>query len=613
MVEDIGQEIYNAIKKDNLELFEKHVNEEHAKELSFGRFPILSLCYLYNAKKIIKKYEDELLLLRTYVQIPEKIETYSLFKKKAGRNLRLYAGTNNIIHPLEMLSILGKASRLEKVYPKAIKTNSTIENLKTIEMVKSSTEINPTETKIQMPKQKIPKKLYKISISIMAVCLVFAIVFSLAAVGVVALGDGSENHPYYVRSVSQLEEAISKGKYIVLDSDIECESLSIGDYDGNIDGNSHTIKLTNQTTNIFKNFTGSIKNLNIDIQLDFANNASSGILTYKNSGTIDNVNITINGKMKYTGAAVGTSIMFALISSDNSGTISNVTINGALEIEGNITSDVEFGAIAGANTGSIKTIKTSGTFTFTEANGAMGVFKNDGDVDSFENSASLYQTSNAYSTDYANEGRSLRMGGIVSINYGTVSNSINTGDITIEDKNEQGVYSIIGGVTCVNLGTIQKCKNTATLTSNVNYAIARTGSICGDSEIDGKIPSIKECAGLGTIVVSVESDRSRCFVGGLVGCVFGSYNNTATIADSYSAIQTQINGTYTSICRGGIVGFWPSTYGDGLSNNAYLQSNTVPYGLYVSGYFAYEGVVSSQGMFANYENMSDIEALEIYW
>ena len=37
MVEDIGQEIYNAIRKDNLELFEKHVNEEHAKELSFGK------------------------------------------------------------------------------------------------------------------------------------------------------------------------------------------------------------------------------------------------------------------------------------------------------------------------------------------------------------------------------------------------------------------------------------------------------------------------------------------------------------------------------------------------------------------------------------------------
>ena len=464
-----------------------------------------------------------------------------------------------------------------------------------------------------LTKQKIPKKLYTIAASIMSICLIFAIVFTLAAFGVVALGDGSENHPYYVRSASQLEEAISKGKYIVLDSDIECESLSIGDYDGHIDGNSHTIKLTNQTTNVFKNFSGSIKNLNLDIQLDYANNVTSGILTYKNSGEIDNVNLTINGKMRYTGAAVGSIIMFSIVSSENSGSISNIKIDGALEVEGNIASSVEFGAIAGFNSGNIKSITTSGEYIFNEANGTMGVFANEGEIDTFVNSASLTQNSSAYSTDYAEDGRVLRMGGIVSINYGTIKNGINTGNISIVNKNEQGVYALIGGVACVNLGTMQKCKNTATLTTDVYYAIARIGSICADTEINTKIPTITECAGLGTLSVNVESDRSRCFIGGIVGCVFGSYTSTANITNCYSAIQTQIVGTYTSICRSGIVGLWPSTYGDGLSNNAYLQSNTVPYGLYISGYFSYEGIVSSQNMFTNYENMSDIEVLEIYW
>ena len=609
MVEDIGQEIYNAIRKDNLELFEKHVNEEHAKELSFGRFPILSLCYLYNAKKIINKYEDELLLVRTYIQIPEKIETYSLFKKKAGRNLRLYAGTNNIIHPLEMLSILGKASRLEKVYPKAIKTNSTIENLKTIERVKSSTEINPTETKIQMPKQPIPKKLYKIAASIMSICLVFAIVFTLAAFGVVALGDGSENHPYYVRSASQLEEAMSKGEYIVIDGDFECESLSIGDYDGHIDGNSHTITLTNQTTNILKNFTGSIKDLNLNIQLDYAHNASSGILTYKNSGEIDNVNITINGQMKYTGASTE-SIFFGVMTFENTGTISNSTISGTMDIVGNTSTDVVFSAITGTNKGTITSTTTDGTFNLSEVNGAMGVYVNYGDIDGAINNAAFIQTSQLASAY-------LKMAGICNQNYGTVQNCTNNGEIKIIDDNEERTFPFIGGIVCENYSTIKRCKNNGQLVCDVKYGVARIGGICADAQYlytGTYIPMVEGCASIGKTIVISGSEYSYAFVGGIAGVVSGG----SGIKDNYSIMENELQGTFYTKCISGVVGAWPDST-SGLENNAYLQTDSVPYGLYLEYYdyiygrYRYKEYESFTNMFTNYKTLSEIEALEIYW
>ena len=211
------------------------------------------------------------------------------------------------------------------------------------------------------------------------------------------------------------------------------------------------------------------------------------------------------------------------------------------------------------------------------------------------------------------------MGSVALVNYGTIKNSLNSGDISVVNKNEQGVYAMLGGIAYDNIGTIQKCKNTGNVSCDATYTIARMGSICADTEIDSVIPTIKECAALGTLSISVENDNSVCYVGGLVGRVFNPrlYTYSANLTDNYSAIQTSIKGTYSYIFRGGIVGLWPVDSKVGFLNNAYLQSSMVPYGLYVvvQSYWVeqYQEVVSADGLFMNYENMSDIEALEIYW
>lgn len=49
------REIIEIIKRDDLIAFLSLSKNENLLNLSFGRFPILSLCYLYNAKKIVKK------------------------------------------------------------------------------------------------------------------------------------------------------------------------------------------------------------------------------------------------------------------------------------------------------------------------------------------------------------------------------------------------------------------------------------------------------------------------------------------------------------------------------------------------------------------------------
>ena len=99
-------DLFNAIVEDSIENFSSLIKGNES--LCFGRFTILSLCYLYSSKKIIKKYSERLLKIKKYNVINEPIKIYKDFKTKAGKCLRLYAGKQNIISVLEILAILHK-------------------------------------------------------------------------------------------------------------------------------------------------------------------------------------------------------------------------------------------------------------------------------------------------------------------------------------------------------------------------------------------------------------------------------------------------------------------------------------------------------------------------
>ena len=107
--------IFNAIKSDNLIVFSQLVNKNNLN-ISFGRFPILSLCYLYNAKKIIKQYQPKLCNLSEYDIKQENFEIYKKFSTFARRCLRIYLQPNSIVSPLEMLAILNKDNKIKQYY-----------------------------------------------------------------------------------------------------------------------------------------------------------------------------------------------------------------------------------------------------------------------------------------------------------------------------------------------------------------------------------------------------------------------------------------------------------------------------------------------------------------
>ena len=126
-------DLLQAIQKDDLKEFELLIQSGYSKRVSFGRFPILSVCYLYSSKKIIKKYEKELLQLNDYEIVDENNEIYIKFKSVAKRVIRIYAGKSTYISPLEMLLILGKTNKLADVYKDAYKNSVIQENLSIIQ------------------------------------------------------------------------------------------------------------------------------------------------------------------------------------------------------------------------------------------------------------------------------------------------------------------------------------------------------------------------------------------------------------------------------------------------------------------------------------------------
>ena len=113
MITQKHEQIFNAIKSDDLVIFAGVIKGN--ENISFGRFPILSLCFLYGSNKIIDKYFDVLCKIEKYHVIDEFFEIYNTFKIVAGRALRLYVD-GSIVSPLEMLAILHKDNKVKKSF-----------------------------------------------------------------------------------------------------------------------------------------------------------------------------------------------------------------------------------------------------------------------------------------------------------------------------------------------------------------------------------------------------------------------------------------------------------------------------------------------------------------
>ena len=123
------ERLFEAIKKDDLKSFSSVMLSKSDLNISFGRFPILSLLYLYGSYKILEKYERFLLPIHNFNVVEEYYDAYLKFKKHAKKSLKIFVLNEKIIHPIEMLAILDERFLLNKYYKKLFKNEEISQNL----------------------------------------------------------------------------------------------------------------------------------------------------------------------------------------------------------------------------------------------------------------------------------------------------------------------------------------------------------------------------------------------------------------------------------------------------------------------------------------------------
>ena len=108
MLDNELNQLFDAVKKDDCETFFNLTKNTRLGSTCFGRFPVLSLMYLYGSDKLVKNFEKKLLEVGVYTVVDEPEEIYPVFKEKAKKCLRLYVDKDAVVSPLEMLLILGR-------------------------------------------------------------------------------------------------------------------------------------------------------------------------------------------------------------------------------------------------------------------------------------------------------------------------------------------------------------------------------------------------------------------------------------------------------------------------------------------------------------------------
>ena len=116
MTQEEAKQVFEVVKNDDLTSFCVFTKEEKNLNISFGRFPLLSVCYLYDSKKIIKKFEKKLLQIENYQVVNEPFELYLKFKMVAKKSIRLYASKQDFVMPIEILAMQGKDGLVKKYY-----------------------------------------------------------------------------------------------------------------------------------------------------------------------------------------------------------------------------------------------------------------------------------------------------------------------------------------------------------------------------------------------------------------------------------------------------------------------------------------------------------------
>lgn len=631
--------MFEAIKCDDLVTFSSLIENDKMLSTSFGRFPILTLCYMYDSKKIVSMYENRLIKIGNYTRVFEPFEVYERFIKLCKKSLRLYMLDDAIVYPLEMLVFTKRYDYLTKIYDISYKNEQIIKNIEYISkhITREKIEIDRLSITIKNPRLKPHQKGVLIA-SVMTSAIMLVMCLLIAILQPMIIGSGSIEKPFMVYSEKQLITAMKSGGNYRLGKDITLTSpwARLSEFAGTLDGDNHKIIASDYIIDEFVyNLKGTIKNVRFDFgEGDYeVKDSKAFVVALNNStGVIDNVDVIIKRDFSTKdNLSNQSSYLVSTLCLENYGTIKNcdMTIDYDYDSQGEV--DVYLLGMLGINrgTGVVENCTTTGdsniTATQVDIAGVIGFNYTEYNLIGVYAVGVLYNiTNNADITvSSTSSGWSPVVGGVCIENRGEASGLRNTGSIVVSEASQSTdrINISVAGIVVTNYYKVSDSCNTGSIVATSKVAAIRIGGVVATAtrlnyqtyQTPYTYSIITSCYSVGEYTATTISDTANISIGGIV-----AYALHTDIKECYS-----ININVSSVDRvyvGAICGLvndaitTTSNYGV-IKDNAYLGDT---YG--VGGVYSVEGevtdvyLVNVDGDFATKkDSLDEIKNMDIYW
>lgn len=538
MAESFEQKLLSAIMADDLKAFDAMNESAQLGSCKLGRFPVLSLLYLYGSRKILAAYEERFLKITTWQSFAEPASVSMTFAKRAGKCLRLYF--DEVVTPIEMLLILDKTAKVKAAYPIARPSEAIRGRLKKIYDIKYAKGVTFRGRGIELERRPLNKREKKrLALAVVSCVLAVVIIASSIVAAALLLPNRAKGE---VTKLSQIDFSARKTyvlkRDIVVPAEFTAEEIYCtirggkgrlimqkGATLGTLMGTFENLEIFTEGSPIFKVCTnlGNIKNVTVNVTADVETAENTAFVAVTNYGFIDGLTLNVSGKARALSSGdQNQETLFGGIAARNtySVTTSNKRIFGEIKncmvnyqdfsLEGELQANASFGGVAGENESTVQDCAVSGRIFADTFDCAGACCTNYYTVSRVENSADISQTAR-------DEGWTSVVGGLVIENAGEIEYCKNFGKLSVQSASA----AICGGICARTYFNTDYCLSSGEIEVSAQYAFV--GGIFGRSEVVTQggyvyIGIADHCVSDAKITVTANAEETSC-VGGIGGLV----------------------------------------------------------------------------------------------
>ena len=554
MEQSLEEKLLYAIKKDDLKAFGALSEGVNPGNLRLGRFPVLSLLYLYGARKILSACEAQYLRISSWEPLGEPVCVAELFASKAGKCLRLYF--DEIVSPVEMLLILDKTRRVKKAYPVAKPSEAIRKRLKAIYNIKYALGVTYRGNNIVLDRRPLNRRERKrLALACIGCLLILAIIVAVPVTAAELLPNRAAGEVAKLKHI----DFSSRNTYTVVRDIIIPDGYAVdvvncnikggggrlifgkGATLGRFNGTLSDIEIQTKGSPIFEACTNlaNLKNVTVNVDADVEATELSGFVAVQNYGIFDGVRVNAKGQVRApddpnvevdeNGDPVTPSAIFGGIVGSNiyartqtfpvqrvNGVLRNCSANFSnLQLVGKVEVNSSFGGLAGVNTAIIEDCVVSGNIAANTFDVGGACYVNYQTLSRVTIKADLTQT--------AQDDRWNTVVGGVAIESSGISDDFPEGSVIEYCKNEGNISvngvgrAYVGGIVAYAYGRVKNCLWDGDI--NITSATAYAGGIAGEMNSDSAYSAglAERCVASGRIIADVSEESC---VGGIAGAAF---------------------------------------------------------------------------------------------